>query len=82
MTHPVDAVTAVNVSSHTGVHVSPCARGKTQSLPVPFWGGADTEHEPGDSENWKTVTDPASLCGSTRCLYAPMTTVLPSIDTL
>ena len=25
MTHPADAVTAVNPSSHTGVHVSPSA---------------------------------------------------------
>ena len=35
LTHPADAVTAVNPSSHTGVHVSPCARGTTQSLSVP-----------------------------------------------
>ena len=81
LTHPADAVTAVNPSSHTGVHVSPCARGATQSLSVPFRGGVETCTHGEGSASWNTCADPLSDPLSSSSV-APITTVLPSIETL
>ena len=58
LTQPADAVTAVNPSSHTGVHVSPCARGTTQSLSVPFRGGVEACAHGEASASWNTYADP------------------------
>lgn len=81
LTHPADAVTAVNPSSHTGVHVSPCARGTMQSLSVPFRGGVETCAHEEASASWNTYADPL-LDHLSSSQIAPITTVPPSIDTL
>ena len=75
LTQPADAVTAVNPSSHTGVHVSPCARGAMQSLPVPFRGGVEACTHGEGSASWNTYADPLLS-------PVPTTTVPPSIETL